>query len=148
MLTSNVRIAENDSVAEMAAMIFRVCVPCSIGERSIAIDSHLNRISVAYGFQSGATGGMHSRIQFTVHEQNNEAWIGDLFVKPDLRLSGAGTQLVRAAESLVVKLDVAAINVWPLNRSEGFWQKMGYSPHQSISRALSKRVTRSCNRPS
>ncbi len=134
-------VAVTDSTEEIAANILRQFMPASMDAAAIAIDNAFDYIRVVYNFSVQPASSDSAHIQVTIHRQRNEAWIGDLFVNPDHRFSGMGTRLVQAAESLAQEMGVKTVNVWPLHQSGGFWHKMGYRPHRSTCRALSKTVT-------
>ncbi len=138
--TDNLTVVETHSLDEIVAHTFRAFVSGLINTEKITIDNTFNRIRVVYSTSTQPSQLEFTRIQVTIHKQSKEAWIGDLLVDPDRRFTGIGTRLVEAAESLALAMDVAIVNVWPLHQSSGFWRKMGYRPHKSMSRALSKAV--------
>ena len=67
-----------------------------------------------------------------------DMWIGSLHIAASFRSIGIGRQLVRAAEEVAHFINFESINVFPIQSSRSFWLKLGYRPHCSTYRALSK----------
>lgn len=79
-------------------------------------------------------------IEFYFCLDTGEIWIGSLNVAVSFRSIGIGRQLVHAAEEVARSIDYESINVFPLQLGCSFWLKMGYRPHNSTARVLSKSV--------
>jgi GNAT superfamily N-acetyltransferase len=67
-------------------------------------------------------------------------WIGNLHVAAAYRQQGLGRALVHVAESIAGAMTMRDINVFPLQGSQSFWSKMGYTPKPTMTRVLCKDV--------
>ena len=80
-------------------------------------------------------------IEFYFSINTKDMWIGFIHVAFPLRSIGIGRQLVSAVEEVARSMDFRNINVFPLQSSRPFWQKLGYRPHCYTYRALSKSLS-------
>lgn len=74
-------------------------------------------------------------------ETKRELWICYLQVASVLRGRGWGRRLVATSERLACRLNAHTIHVLPLHQARGFWLAMGYEPHATTSRVLTKSPT-------
>ncbi|REK17583.1 MAG: GNAT family N-acetyltransferase [Planctomycetota bacterium] len=128
------------AMTESVEATFRSFLPKSITQDSALVESQAGHTRVAYEAALVGEGIERARIHLAVPENEDTAWIEDLFVSPEFRQQGIGRQLVRAAEALVFRWNALAVNVWPLQGSHGFWEKLGYQPHECICRVMTKSV--------
>jgi GNAT superfamily N-acetyltransferase len=81
-------------------------------------------------------------IQCRADEQEDCVWITSLQVSPDLQRQGLGSEMVSAVEATARAIGRSKILVCPLLTAVGFWNSLGFKPHQRMSRVLQKQVDR------
>jgi GNAT superfamily N-acetyltransferase len=131
------------SVAAIMRSSLVEATTCFRQEDSVVVDNRLSQIRLIYICRQ-ASSGPHdaTRMECRIHCDSREVWIGTLHVASADRLKGLGRQLVLAVEQMAHKLDLKVIHVLPLASAQRFWENLGYMPHPSTVRVLSKGVNR------
>ena len=119
----------------------RESVVCYREADRLDVNELLRMVCLSYvsGQASNGSGDV-TGVQLTFHPDKNVMWIRNLRVASVPRFRGLGRQLVRAAERLAHKVGICSINLMPLSPARPFWEKLGYAPHPSMTRVLTKRL--------
>jgi len=114
---------------------------CYRSEDSLIVDQVSGAVEIAYSSSRASAGDSdQTGMEIRSFPGSGEMWIGSLRVAVPFRSTGLGRELVKAAEEIARSTGMTIISVMPFDSARGFWLKMGYQPHRSTSRALSKQV--------
>ena len=108
-------------------------------QQSIYTEQFLNEVRIEYvalDFSVDEHDSTHVKLCWRGVFQ--DLWICSLQVANAFRGLGIGRKLVMATEQLARCLKAHSIHLFPLQRARAFWLKIGFEPHASMSRVLTK----------
>ena len=134
----------NAEICAIAHRSFSERLNCSEKQHSgrLGLEQHCSQLILTYSksHQSDAESKIHCRF----HLKARHARIGAIDVVEHYRRKGIGRQQVAAVEEISRHLEISQVRVLPIPSSIGFWEKLGFLPHESAARILNKWI---CNEP-
>lgn len=126
-------------IEEVMRLVFPTELPFFGVQDGLDMEIGEQSVRVAYSsFELSGAAGDLTAIKFHLRLDTGELWIGDLHVAEQFRRQGVGRQLVQVAEIVATETNMDVVNLFPLRSSGSFWAKLGYAPHRSTARVLSK----------
>jgi GNAT superfamily N-acetyltransferase len=101
----------------------------------------LDQVLIQYSTSECSSGEHGTFVKLRWHPSDAELWFFKLYVARPRRRQGLGSRIVATCEKLGHLLGSSRVLLMSLREAKPFWRSLGFRPHPTLPRVLTKPLT-------